>query len=249
MSRIKRRQAGFTLIEILVVVVILGILAALVVPQVFGRIDDARITKAKSDIRAIETALNLFRMDNFKYPTTDQGLESLVKQPTDPNIRNWKQGGYLQSGNLKDPREIITSTSSPARAAESSTSSRWAPTIRKAAKVRTRTSGTGTGMIRTKPSGFTLIEILVVIVIIAVMVSVSMLSMNVMVKDSEIEAESRRLAGLIGMVREQAEMQGRDYGLRFSDTAYEFVSYTPRTDEWARRRDDPLLNRARCPPA
>jgi general secretion pathway protein G len=97
-----RAARGFTLIEIMVVVVILGILAALVAPNVIRRIDDARITKAKQDIRAYETALNLYRMDNFRYPTTDQGLQALVTQPQDPNIKNWKQGGYIQ--NLrKDP--------------------------------------------------------------------------------------------------------------------------------------------------
>jgi general secretion pathway protein G len=94
--------AGFTLIEIMVVVVILGILAALVAPNVIRRIDDARVTKAKQDIRAYETALNLYRMDNFRYPTTEQGLEALVKRPVDPNIRNWKEGGYID-GMKKDP--------------------------------------------------------------------------------------------------------------------------------------------------
>ena len=97
-----RRNAGFTLIEIMVVVVILGILAALVAPNVIRRIDDARITKAKQDIRAYETALNLYRMDNFRYPNTEQGLEALVKRPADPNIRNWKEGGYID-GMKKDP--------------------------------------------------------------------------------------------------------------------------------------------------
>jgi general secretion pathway protein G len=96
------RSAGFTLIEIMVVVVILGILAALVAPNVIRRIDDARVTKAKQDIRAYETALNLYRMDNFRYPTTEQGLEALVKKPVDPNIRNWKEGGYID-GLKKDP--------------------------------------------------------------------------------------------------------------------------------------------------
>jgi general secretion pathway protein G len=95
-------ERGFTLIEIMVVVVILGILAALVAPNVIRRVDDARITKAKQDIRAYETALNLYRMDNFRYPSTEQGLEALFKQPTDPNIRNWKQGGYVD-GLKKDP--------------------------------------------------------------------------------------------------------------------------------------------------
>ena len=102
LSMSSQRPHGFTLIEIMVVVVILGILAALVAPNVIRRIDDARVTKAKQDIRAYETALNLYRMDNFRYPTTDQGLEALVKQPTDPNIRNWKQGGYID-GLKKDP--------------------------------------------------------------------------------------------------------------------------------------------------
>lgn len=97
------RSRGFTLIEIMVVVVILGILAALVAPQVIGRLDDANKAKAKQDIRAFETALNLFRMDNFKYPTTDQGLQALVAQPNDPTIRNWKQGGYVSGGLRKDP--------------------------------------------------------------------------------------------------------------------------------------------------
>ena len=96
------RQTGFTLIEIMVVVVILGILAALVAPNVIRRIDEANVVKAKQDIRAYETALNLYRMDNFRYPTTDQGLNALVEKPADPNVRNWKPGGYLQ-GMRKDP--------------------------------------------------------------------------------------------------------------------------------------------------
>jgi general secretion pathway protein G len=69
---------------------------------VIRRIDDARVTKAKQDIRAYETALNLYRMDNFRYPTTEQGLEALVTRPADPNIRNWKEGGYID-GIKKDP--------------------------------------------------------------------------------------------------------------------------------------------------
>jgi general secretion pathway protein G len=88
--------SGFTLIEVMVVVVILSILAAIVVPKIMDRPEQARITKAKSDIRALEAALNLYRLDNMTYPTTDQGLEALVTKPTDsPEPRNWKEGGYL----------------------------------------------------------------------------------------------------------------------------------------------------------
>ncbi|MCH9827702.1 MAG: type II secretion system major pseudopilin GspG [Gammaproteobacteria bacterium] len=98
-----QRQHGFTLIEIMVVVVILGILAAIVVPRIMSRPDDARIAKAKQDIRVIESALELYRLDNFYYPSTQQGLEALVQQPGgEPPAKNWKPGGYLKSM-PKDP--------------------------------------------------------------------------------------------------------------------------------------------------
>lgn len=87
---------GFTLIEIMVVVIILGILATIVLPRVMSRPDEARITKAKQDIRTLESALNLYKLDNFDYPTTDQGLEALAQKPgAPPEPRNWKQGGYI----------------------------------------------------------------------------------------------------------------------------------------------------------
>jgi general secretion pathway protein G len=103
MSSYRRSAAGFTLIEIMVVVVILGILAAVVVPRIMDRPDDARIARSKQDIRAIESALNLYKLDNFYYPTTQQGLEALVSPPSgDPPAKNWKPGGYI--GQMpKDP--------------------------------------------------------------------------------------------------------------------------------------------------
>lgn len=94
---------GFTLIEILVVVVILGILAALVVPRIMERPDEARVVAARSDIRAIISALKLYRLDNGVYPTTEQGLTALVVRPDTGIVpRNWKQGGYLDRA-PKDP--------------------------------------------------------------------------------------------------------------------------------------------------
>lgn len=91
-----KKQAGFTLIEIMVVVVILGILATLVVPKIMGRPDEARMVKAKQDILALESALKLYKLDNFTYPSTEQGLQALVSKPTGlPEAKNWKEGGYL----------------------------------------------------------------------------------------------------------------------------------------------------------
>jgi general secretion pathway protein G len=85
-------QKGFTLIELMVVVVILAVLAGLVVPKLMDRPDEARIVKAKQDISSISSALQLYRLDNFVYPTTDQGLEALSVKPTDdPMPKNWKQ--------------------------------------------------------------------------------------------------------------------------------------------------------------
>ena len=89
-------QTGFTLIEVMVVVVILSILASIIVPKIMDRPEQARITKAKSDIRAIEAALSIYKLDNFSYPTTDQGLEALVTKPAGrPEAKNWKAGGYV----------------------------------------------------------------------------------------------------------------------------------------------------------
>ena len=93
-ENINNTQRGFTLIEVMVVVVILGILAAFIVPKLMDRPDAARIAKAKSDIGAIESALNLYRLDNHRYPATDDGLEALVNKPA--NAPTWKEGGYLE---------------------------------------------------------------------------------------------------------------------------------------------------------
>ena len=89
-------QLGFTLIEIMVVVVIIGILAALVGPRLFGQVDRARIEAAKAEISTIENALKFYRLDNYAYPTTEQGIEALVTKPNDPNIKNYPAGGYLE---------------------------------------------------------------------------------------------------------------------------------------------------------
>lgn len=92
-----QRQSGFTLIEVMVVVVILGILAAVVVPNIVNKPGEARISKAKTDIRAIESALDDYKLDNFDYPSTEQGLKALLTKPTSaPEPKSWK-GPYLKN--------------------------------------------------------------------------------------------------------------------------------------------------------
>lgn len=95
-ATLSTRHRGFTLIEIMVVVVIMGILAALVVPKLMGRTGDARIVAAKQDISTMMGALKLYKLDNMHYPNTEQGLQALISKPTSgPSANGWKTGGYI----------------------------------------------------------------------------------------------------------------------------------------------------------
>ena len=102
-----RNQRGFTLIELMVVIVILGVLAGLIIPRIMGRPEEARRMKARVQIESIETALKLYKLDNGSYPSTEQGLQALVEAPTVGLLpRAWREGGYLEKGRVpKDPWE------------------------------------------------------------------------------------------------------------------------------------------------
>lgn len=92
------KQRGFTLIEIMVVMVILGLLVAVVAPNILGRGEEARIGVAKTQLRNVSAALDLYKLDNFNYPSTEQGIEALVSKPSgSPEPRNWNKDGYLPS--------------------------------------------------------------------------------------------------------------------------------------------------------
>lgn len=96
-QRKQRRSRGFTLVEIMVVVVIIGILGALVVPKLLGRTGESRVTAAKVDIATMMQALKLYKLDNQRYPSTEQGLQALITKPTSgPAANGWKSGGYLE---------------------------------------------------------------------------------------------------------------------------------------------------------
>lgn len=92
----RARSAGFTLIEIMVVVVILGILLSVVVPQVMNRPDEARVQLARQNIRAIESALDMYRLNHFRYPSSDEGLQALIQPPAGSELKNYPSGGYLK---------------------------------------------------------------------------------------------------------------------------------------------------------
>ena len=96
--RSRRAAQGFTLLEIIIVVVIIGLLASFVVQNLAGEVDRARLTKAQADVRTLEAALNLYKLDSFQYPTTEQGLLALIERPAAaPEPRNWRNGGYVTS--------------------------------------------------------------------------------------------------------------------------------------------------------
>ncbi|KGY10823.1 general secretion pathway protein GspG [Vibrio tubiashii] len=96
MNKQFKKQAGFTLLEVMVVVVILGILASFVVPNLLGNKEKADQQKAITDIVALENALDMYKLDNSVYPTTDQGLDALVTKPSSPEPRNYRDGGYIR---------------------------------------------------------------------------------------------------------------------------------------------------------
>lgn len=111
-------EAGFTLIEIMVVIAIIGILATLIVPKIMGRPDEARAIAAKHDVGTIVQSLKLYRLDVGRYPTTEQGIKSLVEKPTsEPMPQNWKAGGYLDTM-PKDPWGNAYQYSNPGTKAE-----------------------------------------------------------------------------------------------------------------------------------
>lgn len=113
-EKIRHGQGGFTLIELMIVVAILGLLAYVLVPRIMERPEEARRIRAQVDIKTIESALKLYKVDNGTYPTTEQGLSALITKPDqDPVPKSWREGGYLEGSAIKDPWGNAFEYSSP----------------------------------------------------------------------------------------------------------------------------------------
>jgi len=117
--KLKRKAKGFTLIELMIVVVIIGLLAYVLVPRIMERPEEARRIRAQVDIKTIESALKLYKVDNGTYPTTEQGLIALIQKPDqDPIPKNWREGGYLEGSAIKDPWDNPFEYTSPGSSGE-----------------------------------------------------------------------------------------------------------------------------------
>ncbi len=142
LSRTQKPRAGFTLLEVMVVIVILGVLASLVVPNLLGNKEKADRQKAISDIVALENALDMYRLDNGRYPTTEQGLEALIQQPANmADSRNYRTGGYIKRL-PKDPWAMIISISARVKK-DCLMFIPWGRMVRKTGKALAQISVTG----------------------------------------------------------------------------------------------------------
>ena len=142
LSRTQKPRAGFTLLEVMVVIVILGVLASLVVPNLLGNKEKADRQKAISDIVALENALDMYRLDNGRYPTTEQGLEALIQQPANmADSRNYRTGGYIKRL-PKDPWAMIISISARVKKG-CLTFIPWEQMVRKTGRALAQISVTG----------------------------------------------------------------------------------------------------------
>ncbi len=254
-----REARGFTLIEIMVVVIIIGLLAAVIVPQVVNKVDEARVTKAKADIEALETALTEYRLDNSSLPFHRR--RPAIAHPAAERPRRSHTGTARTCNSSPKTRGAAnTSTSTRVRTDSPMTSTHWVPMVSRAA---TTPLATGTATINrglapaaagapaasraSRHAGFTLLEILVVVLIIGILTAGMLLSLNFAGKDTQLETESKRLLSLMNYARDQAELQTRDYGIVFGQHGYEFVVYEVRTGAWRTIDEDDALRERTMP--
>ena len=241
----------------MVVVIIIGLLAAVIVPKVISKVDEARVAKAKEDIQSLETALTMFRLDNSKYPTTDQGL---TRSPAADRSHDQEleAPAAISSTSARIPGATTISTSTPARTARNTTCAPWAPTASPAAKASMPTSATGTSTINPREAagggagpcrrrvypdrdagrrgdhrrGGR---------------RDPALASPSPAATATCERESDRLLTLINYAREQAELQTREYGMLFQDDGYEFLVYDAQLGLWRDVAEDDALRAAQAP--
>ena len=208
-----------------------------------GQIDTADVNRAKGDIRGIETALNLYRLDNFRYPSTTEGLEALVTNPGEASAPNWRQ----QLPRI--PRRSVgaaLSVRDPGPARRFRRVLATARIARKAVKVSMPTSGTGIYEVAQRAAlrrsaGFTLLELLVVVAIIGLLAGAVTLSWARSATTERSSEETNRLRSMIDLLHEEALMQTRDYGVMFSETGYRFYVFDYQQLKWVLPPVDRLL--------
>ena len=235
---------GFTLIEIMVVVVILGILGAVLVPQIMDNPDKARVQAAQSDIRALAGALDYYRLDNLSYPSTDQGLEALVSKPTGfPEPKNYNPEGYIKS--LKtDPLglavclrtgrpEFCTVFAGRRRRRRRRGLRQGYPLLRPLARRPIlMMANTVPSITKRAQRAFTLVELMIVMVIVGIIVTTIMVSLGGRDRDQELKGLARELALKLELARQETVQRNREWGLYIEEERYAFAEYDDVEEQW-----------------
>lgn len=239
--QINNRQKGFTLLEVMVVIVILGILASMVVPNLMGNKDKADQQKAVSDIVALENALDMYKLDNGVYPTTEQGLEALVQKPTiSPEPRNYREEGYVKRL-PQDPWRNNYLLLSQAKTA-SSIFSAQAQMVNQVPKMISVTGiyRISNKMLKLRQTGFTLMEVMLVILLMGLTAAAVTMSIGNSGPQQALERTAQQFMAATELVLDETVLSGQFIGVVIEKTSYQFVFY--KDGKWNPLEKDRMLS-------